>query len=128
MTKGRRRMHDGLGQWTRRDRIVDSADKYCELSMKGKTLTEKWNPGEVKRSYSRVESEIMGVEINAFVKVVPGSGCEWRVDVNDCKAEFRKIIDHCDENGENRKQGGALSGNCLNWRLYPNRDMTKEFL
>ena len=114
--------YDGLGQWTRRARMIDSADKYCELSLKGKTLTEKWNPGEVKRSYDRIVSEIMAVEITAFVEVVPGSGCEWKVNVDECKLEFRKIIDDCDEDGENRKQGGTISGDCLNWRLDPNRD------
>jgi hypothetical protein len=90
--------------------------------MKGKTLTEKWNLGEVKRSHSRIKSEFMGVEINAFVEFVPGSGCEWKVGVNDCKAELSKIIDHCDENGEDMKQGVSHSGDCLNWHLYPNLD------
>ncbi|KAF9696769.1 hypothetical protein EKO04_005748 [Ascochyta lentis] len=120
--KDKKHCYDGLGQWTRRARMVDSADKMCELNLKGTTLTEKWNPGEQKLSYSKIDSEIMQVEIIAFVEVVPGSGCEWKVDVEQCKTQFRKIIDKCDEDGENRKQGGTLSGDCLNWRLDPNRD------
>ena len=121
-SKDKKHCYDGLGQWTRRARMIDSADKMCEETLAGKTLTEKWNPGEVKRTYSRIVSEIMQVEIIAFVEIKPGSGCEWKVDVATCKAEFRKIIDQCDEDGENRKQGGTLSGDCVNWRLDPNRD------
>lgn len=101
--------------------MIDGADKMCDLSLADQTLTEKWNPGQVKRTYSRVVSKIMEVEILAFVEIVPGSGCEWKVDVNQCKTQFRKIIDDCCEDGEDRKQGGTLSGDCINWRLDPNR-------
>ncbi|EMD61573.1 carbohydrate-binding module family 18 protein [Bipolaris sorokiniana ND90Pr] len=76
-SRDRKHCYDGVGQWTRRARMIDSADKYCDQSLKGKKLTEKWNAGEVKRQYVREVSEII-----AFVEVVPGSGCEWDVDVN----------------------------------------------
>lgn len=102
--------------------MIDSADEMCELHLAGKTLTEKWSPGEVKRTYSNIDSEVMQVEILAFVEVIPGSGCEWKVDVGQCKTQLRRIIDKCDEDAENGKQGGTLSGDCLNWRLDPNRD------
>ncbi|KAF1943672.1 hypothetical protein EJ02DRAFT_510814 [Clathrospora elynae] len=113
-SKDKKHCYDGVGQWTRRARMVDSADKMCNLNLKGKTLTEKWNPGEQKLKYSKVDSVIMQVEIIAFVEVVPGSGCEWKVDVEQCKTQFRKIIDKCDEDGEDRKQGGI----CVRVKLH----------
>lgn len=103
--------------------MIHAADTMCDRYLKVKTLTEKWNPGEVKSTFDRVESEVTGLQIVAFVEVNPGSVCEWKADVNHCKTEFRKIIDECDTNGENRKQGERLVGDCLTWRLDPNSDL-----
>jgi chitinase len=109
------------GQWTRRARMITAGDQFCELSLKGHTLWEKWNPGEVKKTFMRVDNEVVGVEILAYVEAK--DGCAWNVDVNQCKAVMRKIIDECDTKGENRKQGGRIEGDCLNWRLDPNSDL-----
>jgi chitinase len=109
------------GQWTNRARMVNAADAYCERSLKGHTVWEKWNPGELKSSFSRDDNEVVPVEIISYVEAK--EGCEWNVDVNVCKAEMRKIIDKCDTNGENRKQGGRIVGDCLTWRLDPNADL-----
>ncbi|PVI00005.1 glycoside hydrolase family 18 protein [Periconia macrospinosa] len=111
------------GQWTRRARMINVADAICNDYLKGKTLTEKWNPGEVKRKFDRDANEVVSVEIVGFVEINSGSGCEWLVDVNQCKTVFRKIIDGCDRNGENRKQGGRVVGDCVTWRLDPNADL-----
>jgi chitinase len=109
------------GQWTRRGRMINAADQFCDQNLKGKTITENWNPGVIKKSFDREPSEVVSVEILAFVEALPG--CKWKVDVNRCKAVFRDIIDDCDTNGENRKQGGRWENNCLKWRLDPNADL-----
>ena len=48
--------------------------KSSDVSLVGKTLNEKWNPGKVKLSYSRIVTEIMAVNITTFVEVVPAGG------------------------------------------------------
>ncbi|KAF2714297.1 glycoside hydrolase family 18 protein [Pleomassaria siparia CBS 279.74] len=110
------------GQWTRRARMINAADTICDGYLKGKTLTKNWNPGEISLPFSRVDAEAVPVKIVGFVEVT-GSGCEWKVDANQCKTVFRKIIDECDKNGENRKQGGRVVGDCITWRLDPNADL-----
>ena len=50
-------------------------------------------------------------------------GCEWKVDVNVCAGVMRRMIDESDINGENRKQGGRVVGDCLTWRPDPNADL-----
>jgi chitinase len=47
-------------------------------------------------------------------------GCPWEIDVNDSKAWFRKIIEDCDTNGRDDKQGGRVVGNCVTFRVDPN--------
>jgi chitinase len=46
-------------------------------------------------------------------------GCQWDFSVDDCKRAFRKIIDDCDTNGRDDKQGGRLVGNCVTFRVDP---------
>jgi chitinase len=108
------------GQWTRRGRMISAADNFCNNFLKGKTITEKWNPGTIKQTFDIDSNEVVSVEIIAFVEAK--AGCAWKVDVDVCKGVFRKIIDNCDTNGENRKQGGRVVGDCLTWRLDPNAD------
>ncbi|KAF1942660.1 hypothetical protein EJ02DRAFT_345196 [Clathrospora elynae] len=109
------------GQWTRRARMIDAVDGYCEDYMAGHTISQDWNPGTVETTYTRVDSEVTGVKILVFVEAT--KECEWKVDVDVCKNIMRKMIDACDTNGENRKQGGRVVGDCLTWRLDPNSDL-----
>jgi chitinase len=105
-------------QWTRRTRMIVAADEYCELNLKGYTVWEKWNPGEIESEFSRVDSEVVPVKIISYVEAK--ERYKWKVYVNQCKAEMRKIIDECNRIGENREQGGRIVGHCLTWRLDPN--------
>jgi len=43
--------------------------------------------------------------------------------VDVCEGVMRRMIDECDTNRENRKQGGRVVGDCLTWRLDPNADL-----
>lgn len=51
--------------------------------------------------------------------------CKWdNFSFDDCGREFRKIVDGCNTKGENGKQGGTLqSGNCMKWRVDPNKEV-----
>lgn len=100
--------------------MITAAGQFYDQNLKGKTITEKWNPGLVKKTFNRDANEVFSVQIVAFVEVK--AGCEWEVDVAVCKGILRKIIDTCDLSDENRKQGGRVVGDCLTWRLDPNSD------
>ncbi|EAT76454.1 hypothetical protein SNOG_16082 [Parastagonospora nodorum SN15] len=69
------------GQWTRRARMINAGDAYCERSLKGHTVWEKWNPGELKSPFSRDDNEVVSLEIVSYVEAK--EGCEWNVDVNE---------------------------------------------
>ncbi|KAF2032665.1 hypothetical protein EK21DRAFT_86973 [Setomelanomma holmii] len=113
--------------WTQNKTIhmITTSDQFCEQNLKGKTITEDWNPGVIKL-FNRIDNEVVNVEIIAFVEALPG--CKWKVDVNKCKEVFRDIIDNCDTNGENRKQVGRWENNCLKWRLDPNANFPHAVL
>jgi chitinase len=101
--------------------MIDAADGYCEDYIAGHIISQDWNPGIVETTYTRVDSEVTGVKILVFVEAT--KECEWKVDVGVCKNVMRKMIDACDTNGENRKQGGRVVGDCLTWRLDPNSEL-----
>ena len=48
--------------------------KLSDVSLVGKTLNEKWNPGDVDLLYSKIVPEIMAISITTFVEVKPASG------------------------------------------------------
>jgi hypothetical protein len=74
-----------------------------------------------KRVWTEGSDSHVTLQVSLIVPSVEAkAGCEWKADAAECKSELRKIIDQCDTNGEDRKQGGRLVGDCLTWRLDPN--------
>jgi chitinase len=94
--------------------MINAANEFWD-AVKGRTITEKWDPGVVKINCSHVNIEIAAMEIVVFVEAT--KACAWEVDVAVCKGISRKIIDDCDTNGNDRKQGDRVAGDCLTWRL-----------
>ncbi|OAK98905.1 hypothetical protein IQ06DRAFT_356896 [Phaeosphaeriaceae sp. SRC1lsM3a] len=107
------------GQVANRGKLISTADGWCK-SNKNKKLESKYYSGELRAAFSCCDTrdEVVPVEVKYSVEV--HDGCEWKVDENTCKAEFRKVIDGCDRNTEARKQGGRLVGDCMTWRIDPN--------
>lgn len=107
------------GQVGNRVHLIKPVDSWCK-SMKGKKLESKYFSSVLSTSFPccNTRDEVIPIKIDWSVEV--HEGCEWNVDVDTCKAEFRKIIDGCDRNTEHRKQGGRLIGNCMTWRVDPN--------
>jgi hypothetical protein len=106
----------------KRWRTIDAIDRFCKVirgfnqPLKAGTYyeqTESWGAS----SYDPWESAV--VKIDSSIKILPG--CEWYVDENECGRELRKPIDQCNTDGENRKQGGTMKNNCVEWRIDPQR-------
>jgi hypothetical protein len=48
-------------------------------------------------------------------------GCAWTFDFDECLRYLKTPVDSCDCGGENGKQGGYGSNNCLSWMFDPNK-------
>ncbi|KAK1703500.1 LOW QUALITY PROTEIN: pectate lyase superfamily protein-domain-containing protein [Colletotrichum lupini] len=48
-------------------------------------------------------------------------GCSWTFSMDECTRYFKTPVDSCNCGGENGKQGGYGSNNCLRWKTDPNR-------
>jgi hypothetical protein len=97
------------GKKTSRAKLVNAIESFCGQT-EGVTLKENENK-EGPFQFSDVVV-IEGVYVN--------EGCKWKIDIDWCRAEMRKIIDGCNTGGENGKQGGTIEGDCVNWRIDPN--------
>ncbi|KAK1541346.1 hypothetical protein CPAR01_07335 [Colletotrichum paranaense] len=47
-------------------------------------------------------------------------GCSWTFSMDECTRYFKTPVDSCNCGGENGKQGGYGSNNCLRWKTDPN--------
>ena len=59
------------------------------------------------------------VEVVTSLEIKPG--CQWQANENICGRELRQVVDKCNTDGENRKQGGWMENNCAKWRVDPQR-------
>lgn len=48
-------------------------------------------------------------------------GCSRTFSMDECTRYFKTPVDSCNCGGENGKQGGYGSNNCLRWKTDPNR-------
>ncbi|EAQ92534.1 hypothetical protein CHGG_00769 [Chaetomium globosum CBS 148.51] len=48
-------------------------------------------------------------------------GCAWTYDFDECLHYLKTPVDSCNCGGENGKQGGYGSNNCLSWMFDPNK-------
>ncbi|KAJ9653597.1 hypothetical protein H2201_009127 [Coniosporium apollinis] len=108
------RCRDGTHQWASRAKMIQAIDRFC-AAIAGRTL----RPREVftkRESWECCgEGEVVPVGTETIIEVK--SGCEWKVDEYECGQQLRLPVDKCDEDGENRKQGGFLENNCLKWSI-----------
>ncbi|KAF2024263.1 hypothetical protein EK21DRAFT_104790 [Setomelanomma holmii] len=107
------------GQVARRGHVLTPVDAWC-VANKGKTLKSKYYSGELRTAFPCCDTlhEVVPIEVKYSVEMK--EGCKWKVDEATCKAEWRKVIDGCDRNTADRKQGGRLVGDCVTWRVDPN--------
>jgi chitinase len=108
------------GQVAKREHLTKPVYDWCDSMNKDK-LKSKYFSGTLRTAFPCCDrrDEVVPIEVKWSVEV--HDGCEWTVNAGECKAEFRKIIDGCDRNTADRKQGGRLVGDCMTWRVDPNR-------
>ncbi|KAH3998458.1 hypothetical protein HBI56_205010 [Parastagonospora nodorum] len=107
------------GQRATRIHMINGVDRFCD-AYKGRSLYASWYSGEIPFTPSCCDRNHEVVPISVIVSLEMHGGCQWDFDVNDCKRAFRRIIDECDTNGRDDKQGGRLVGNCVTFRADPN--------
>lgn len=102
------------------ERADNGLDSFCKSVMKEiedsgiapeNFLHERKYEFPIKNNRSPTEFVIS-------LEVFPG--CEWVSDMDECKRYLLAPIDGCNCGGENGKQGGTVSNNCLSWRIDPN--------
>lgn len=103
--------------------MIDAIECFC------KKLAEDnaWRPLPAGYHFRTLASfpccdpwEVMPITIYTSIEIK--DGCEWVVDRNECGLELRKIVDRCDTDGEDRKQGGKMQNNCIKWKIDPEMD------
>ncbi|KAH7091907.1 hypothetical protein FB567DRAFT_557562 [Paraphoma chrysanthemicola] len=99
--------------------LINPTDTFCG-GYKDQSLSSSWFSGVKTTSFPCCEKNHEIVPLSVEMSIEVHMGCQWDFDVNDCKAAFRKIIDGCDTNGRDDKQGGRLVGNCITFRVDPN--------
>lgn len=106
-----------------RSPVLEAVDALC--SYVGQALTEANKQGlgsglyQIDRNFKvpgqAYTDYVTTFEIKDF--------CEWKhYGRVDCSNEFRKIVDGCNTKSENGKQGGIMDGNCVKWRVDPNKE------
>ncbi|KAF2271257.1 glycoside hydrolase [Westerdykella ornata] len=109
------------GQEALRIHMINPVESYCETVLRnGEHISGGWKGAEGRYPFPCCDRSVEVMPIAVYVQMELKDGCEWTFNRNECRAEFRKIIDGCDKSGENRKQGGTIEGNCLRWRVDPN--------
>ncbi|KAF2661571.1 glycoside hydrolase family 18 protein [Lophiostoma macrostomum CBS 122681] len=106
------------GQWTKRARMVNAADSFCDGVQENYQHLSAGMSLNATQTFSLCCGEVTGVKLYTYLLIK--DGCEWAVSNSTCKTEMRKMIDQCDEDGENRKQGGTIEGDCI---VDPNSDL-----
>lgn len=106
------------GQVALRKHLITPVDEFC-AAYKGQHLSPGWFSGTIRSSFPCCDKNNEVVPIAVEVSLEMKDGCEWDFDEGTCRTEMRKVIDQCDKDGENRKQGGRVVGNCVIWRVDP---------
>lgn len=64
--------------------------------------------------------------LNILIRIEAKANCRWNMNKDECNKQLLQIVDGCDQEGTNDKQGGILENNCLIWRVDPEFNSNSE--
>ncbi|KAH6649971.1 pectate lyase superfamily protein-domain-containing protein [Chaetomium tenue] len=110
------------GQKMSNIRLQNGRNSACNnLAMQAGVSGRKRGTGEIEGPFL-VDSRLPfsgSEEIHWTFEVK--EGCVWTFDFDECLHYLKTPVDSCDCGGENGKQGGYGSNNCLSWMFDPNK-------
>ncbi|KAK6215409.1 hypothetical protein QIS74_08428 [Colletotrichum tabaci] len=69
--------------------------------------------GELTGGYKRRDTKTLDKNDKISFSLEVMDGCAWTFDLDECARYFKTVVDSCNCDGENGKQGGYGGNNCL---------------
>ncbi|TKW52249.1 hypothetical protein CTA1_11007 [Colletotrichum tanaceti] len=89
------------------------------VNARGLTLNDRAAAGVLTAGYKRKDTKTLNQHDKISFNFEVLEGCAWTFDLGECTRYFKTVVDSCNCDGENGKQGGYGENNCIKWMTDP---------